>query len=101
MTPRTAEAATVAGEPMKISAPFAKSICLLMLLSLILVTGVSAQRRGRGPQKSVSKAAGLPVLLGQAEPPALEDRLRDVACKYSENTASLHQNIEICMYNNL
>jgi tetratricopeptide (TPR) repeat protein len=44
---------------MKPSAPFLKSICLLILLSLALVTGVSAQRRGRAPQKSASKAAGL------------------------------------------
>lgn len=40
-------------------APFSKSICVLTLFSLVLVTGVSAQRRGRAPQKSVSKAAGL------------------------------------------
>src|SRR5499427_953315 len=44
---------------MKILAPLSKSICLLIILSLILVTGASAQRRGRAPQKSVSKAAGL------------------------------------------
>jgi tetratricopeptide (TPR) repeat protein len=40
-------------------APASKSICLLTLLSLVLVNGALAQRRGRAPQKSVSKAAGL------------------------------------------
>jgi tetratricopeptide (TPR) repeat protein len=44
---------------MRILAPAAKSICFLTLLSLLLVTGAAAQRRGRAPQKSVSKAAGL------------------------------------------
>jgi tetratricopeptide (TPR) repeat protein len=44
---------------MKILAPLSKSICLLIILSLILVTGARAQRRGRAPQRSVSKAAGL------------------------------------------
>lgn len=44
---------------MKFFTPFSKSICLLILLSLVLVSGVSAQRSGRAPQKSVSKAAGL------------------------------------------
>jgi Tfp pilus assembly protein PilF len=44
---------------MKPIAPFLKPLCLLMLLSLVPASGVSAQRRGRSPQKSVSKAAGL------------------------------------------
>ena len=44
---------------MKPIAPFLKPLCLLILLSLVPASSVSAQRRGRAPQKSVSKAAGL------------------------------------------
>ena len=47
---------------MKITPPFSKSILLLIVSALLVTTspfGSSAQKRGRAPQKSASRAAGL------------------------------------------
>ena len=47
---------------MKIAVPHSKSILLLIALAFLLSSAPfksSAQKRGRGPQKSPSRAAGL------------------------------------------
>jgi len=47
---------------MKFASPFSKSILLLIVCALLISSAPlssSAQKRGRGPQKSPSRAAGL------------------------------------------